>query len=56
VRIRSDVERKRLAGLNAMTRIDAAPRQGIYDPEFSRRNYAHLLSCAESGLEGHSVP
>jgi uncharacterized protein len=52
VRIRSDVERKRLAGLHAMTRIDAPPRQGIYDREFSRRTYAHLLRCAEGGLEG----
>jgi uncharacterized protein len=52
VRIRSDVERKRLAGLNAMTRSDAAPRQGIYDCEFSRRTYAHLLNCAEGALEG----
>jgi uncharacterized protein len=51
VRIRSDVERKRLAGLHPMTRIDAAPRQGIYDREFSRRTYAHLLACAEGGLE-----
>jgi aminoglycoside phosphotransferase family enzyme/predicted kinase len=52
VRIRSDVERKRLAGLHPMTRIDAPPRQGIYDREFSRRAYAHLLTCAEGGLEG----
>ncbi|HMA00697.1 MAG TPA: AAA family ATPase [Steroidobacteraceae bacterium] len=52
VRIRSDVERKRLAGLAVPTRIEAAPRQGIYDREFSRRTYAHLLSCAEGGLEG----
>jgi predicted kinase len=35
-----------------MTRTDAAPRQGIYDREFSRRTYAHLLTCAEGGLEG----
>jgi aminoglycoside phosphotransferase family enzyme/predicted kinase len=57
VRIRSDVERKRLAGLPAMTgpanrRTDAPPRRGIYDREFSRRTYAHLLACAEGGLEG----
>jgi uncharacterized protein len=52
VRIRSDVERKRLAGLQAMTRIDAPPQQGIYNREFSRRTYAHLLAYAESGLEG----
>jgi uncharacterized protein len=52
VRIRSDIERKRLAGLHATDRVDAAPRQGIYDREFSRRTYAHLLACAEGGLEG----
>jgi aminoglycoside phosphotransferase family enzyme/predicted kinase len=52
VRIRSDVERKRLAGLHATTRIEGAPGQGIYDREFSRRTYQHLLTCAEAGLEG----
>lgn len=52
VRIRSDIERKRLAGLHPTVRMEAAPRQGIYDHEFSRRTYAHLLACAEGGLEG----
>jgi uncharacterized protein len=52
VRIRFDIERKRLAGLHPMTPMDAAPQQGIYDREFSRRTYAHLLTCAEGGLEG----
>ncbi len=51
VRLRSDLERKRLAGTQA-----AAPaggfEQGIYSPEFSRRTYTRLLECAESCLRG----
>jgi uncharacterized protein len=42
--IRSDVERKRLAG--------AVPKEDIYGPAMSRRTYAHLLECAESCLSG----
>jgi len=43
VRIRSDVERKRLAG--------ASPSDK-YTPQFSRRTYARLIECAESCLKG----
>ena len=52
VRIRSDVERQRLAGRQS----DAVPAAGftrdIYTPEFSNRTYAHLLECAQSCLQG----
>src|SRR6185369_9788254 len=37
IRIRSDVERKRLAGIGALESATAAARQGIYSPEFSHR-------------------
>lgn len=52
VRIRSDIERKRLAGRQPTARMGAAPEAGIYDREFSHRTYAHLLACAEGGLAG----
>ncbi len=42
VRIRSDVERKRLAG--------PAPGE-LYSPAMTRATYGHLLACAESCLE-----
>jgi aminoglycoside phosphotransferase family enzyme/predicted kinase len=41
IRIRSDVERKRLSGV-----------QGLYTPALSHRTYAHLLECADHCLKG----
>ncbi len=43
VRMRSDVERKRLAGASPSDR---------YTPEFGRLTYARLIECAESCLQG----
>ncbi len=48
VRIRSDLERKRLADTQPSAIHDGGLRQGLYDPQFSRRTYARLLECAES--------
>jgi hypothetical protein len=52
VRIRSDLERKRLQE----SQLDAVRGAGfmsdIYTPEFSNRTYDHLLSCAQSCLQG----
>ncbi|MGO9946409.1 MAG: AAA family ATPase [Steroidobacteraceae bacterium] len=50
VRIRSDLERKRVAGIQP----DTAPgfMQGIYTPDFSNRTYARMLECAQSCLLG----
>jgi aminoglycoside phosphotransferase family enzyme/predicted kinase len=50
VRIRSDLERKRLAGIGATQSAAAAVRQGIYSAEFNRRTYNHLADCAENCL------
>jgi aminoglycoside phosphotransferase family enzyme/predicted kinase len=50
VRIRSDLERRRLAGTQASAIRDSGLEQGLYDPQFSRRTYARLLECAESCL------
>jgi aminoglycoside phosphotransferase family enzyme/predicted kinase len=53
VRVRSDVERKRLnGGVSAPSVHDGAYNEGLYAPEMSRRTYARLLECAESCLEG----
>jgi aminoglycoside phosphotransferase family enzyme/predicted kinase len=46
VRIRSDVERKRLAGLEIEADSGSGLESGIYDPEFSRRTYVHLSDLA----------
>lgn len=52
VRVRSDVERKRLAGLQAHESSPSSPGGGIYTLEFNDRVYAHLLSCARTVLLG----
>lgn len=48
IRIRSDVERKRLFGLAASARTASAAGSGIYDPEATRRTYARLADLARS--------
>jgi hypothetical protein len=52
VRVRSDVERKRLAGFRSLDARVHTAEQGIYTPEFSHRTYARLLESAESCLKG----
>jgi aminoglycoside phosphotransferase family enzyme/predicted kinase len=47
IRLRSDVERKRLAGLDALARTGAGVEDGIYGRDFSRRTYGHLAYLAE---------
>jgi predicted kinase len=51
VRVRSDLERQRLAGSQAPA-IHGGLQQGLYDPAINRRAYARLLECAESCLSG----
>jgi predicted kinase len=50
IRIRSDLERKRLAGIAAHQSAAAAVRAGIYSPQFSHRTYATLYDDAEAAL------
>ncbi len=52
VRIRSDVERKRLAGRHPDAVRAVGFMRDIYTPGFSNRTYAHLLECAQSCLQG----
>ncbi len=50
VRLRSDVERKRLAGLAADESARAAPGTGLYSRAMSEKTYAHLLELAATVL------
>lgn len=51
VRVRSDVERKRLAGLAAGARKAAAFGAGLYAPEMTARTYQRLNEVAEAVLD-----
>ncbi|MGH8585018.1 MAG: AAA family ATPase [Gammaproteobacteria bacterium] len=46
LRIRSDVERKRLAGLSAETKTESAVAAGMYDPAMTERTYERLKDLA----------
>lgn len=46
LRIRSDVERKRLAGLPALANSGSTPGAGLYGAEMTRATYARLLQAA----------
>jgi len=50
--VRSDVERKRLAGLGPHEDSRSAPDAGIYTPQFNTRTYARLAECAAAALAG----
>jgi uncharacterized protein len=52
VRMRSDVERKRLAGTGSSVLDETDFEQGIYSPQFTQRTYARLIECAASCLDG----
>ena len=56
IRIRSDVERKRMAGLDARARTHAGVDQALYSKATSDSTYARLLELAEEMLyAGYSV-
>ena len=56
LRLRSDVERKRLFGLSAMTRSASGVGDGIYTPQAHRRTFGHLQDLAKELLHaGWSV-
>jgi uncharacterized protein len=50
VRIRSDLERKRLAGIEPSAPAGARLGEGIYSPQFDHRTYERLAGCARSCL------
>jgi aminoglycoside phosphotransferase family enzyme/predicted kinase len=51
VRIRSDVERKRLVGLSSQSRAAAEPGGGIYSSDLTGRTYARLGELAAASLD-----
>ncbi|MDV6345071.1 AAA family ATPase [Nitrosomonas sp. Is37] len=50
ISLRSDIERKRLAGLDALAKSASSVESGIYSREFSRRTYDYLAELAETLL------
>jgi aminoglycoside phosphotransferase family enzyme/predicted kinase len=52
VHIRSDIERKRLAGLAAMDRSNSPVAEGLYSREASQSVYSRLAECAADALRG----
>jgi aminoglycoside phosphotransferase family enzyme/predicted kinase len=52
VRIRSDLERKRLLGVAPLARRVFAVGEGDYTAATMQRTYERLLECADSALEG----
>jgi aminoglycoside phosphotransferase family enzyme/predicted kinase len=50
--LRSDVERKRLAGLGPLADSRSPLDGGIYTPEYTRRTYERLHDCAADVLAG----
>ena len=55
VRIRADVERKRLFGLEAAGRSGSAPGTGLYTPEATEATYARLFDAAAQVLQAGFV-
>jgi aminoglycoside phosphotransferase family enzyme/gluconate kinase len=52
VRIRTDVERKRLAGLAADARSGSTLAGGLYAPDATRRTYERVVACADAVVQG----
>jgi aminoglycoside phosphotransferase family enzyme/predicted kinase len=55
VHLRSDIERKRLAGIAEQDRSGAAVGAGIYSRAFTQRVYEHLAAAAEDVIAGGYV-
>lgn len=51
IRVRSDVERKRLEGMSASERSHSGIGQGLYDPAHTEQTYERLAECAESVIK-----
>lgn len=52
VRIRADLERKRMAGVAPLTHRKSGVDQGPYTPESRQRTYQRMLDCADAALQG----
>jgi predicted kinase len=51
IRVRSDVERKRIAGLPAQARTGSAPDAGLYTKQFTTTTYERLHTTARAIVE-----
>jgi uncharacterized protein len=51
IRLRSDVERKRLAGLEPLAATNSEIAGGLYSPAFSRRTFAHIAQLSTTIVE-----
>jgi predicted kinase len=51
IRVRSDIERKRMAGLSPRAASASPVAGGLYGPDMGQRTYAHLLECARLAIE-----
>ena len=51
IRLRSDVERKRLAGLDALAHSESALGEHLYGADATRRTYSHLAHLAGAVLD-----
>lgn len=51
IRVRSDLERKRLAGIQPGANAAAPVEKGIYAADFNHRTYSRLEDCAASALQ-----
>ncbi len=51
IRLRSDVERKRLAGLDALARSGSGIATGLYSADATRHLYRHLADLADGILQ-----
>jgi uncharacterized protein len=52
IRLRSDVERKRLAGLDALARSGSGVATGLYSADATRQLYQHLVELADENSAG----
>jgi uncharacterized protein len=50
IRVRSDIERRRLAGIGETTRSDSGLDRGLYDSAMTRKTYDCLLQAARASL------
>jgi aminoglycoside phosphotransferase family enzyme/predicted kinase len=51
IRLRSDVERKRLAGLGPLAHTSSELASGLYSPEFSRRTFDRLADLSSTVVD-----
>ncbi len=51
IRIRSDIERKRLTGFDSLAKTESSVNRGIYDSETGLKTYERLLKLAEIAIK-----